>query len=113
VVDHVRRMGTRLKSRFEAMKEKFPIIGEVRGEGLMLGIEIVADRKSRRPFPPALRAGLNFDRIAYENGLIARCMGDVLGFSPPLIVNEKNVDEIADRCEISLKGLVTYLNSAG
>jgi 4-aminobutyrate--pyruvate transaminase len=113
VVDHVRRMGTRLKSRFEAMKEKFPIIGEVRGEGLMLGIEIVADRKSRRPFPPALQAGLNFDRIAYENGLIARCMGDVLGFSPPLIVNEKDVDEIADRCEISLKGLVTYLNSAG
>jgi len=81
----------------------------VRGSGLMLGIEIVADRDSRTPFDPALQAGLTFDQIAYDNGLIGRCMGDTLGFSPPLIVTEKDVDEIAERCEKSLKELQARL----
>ncbi|WP_119272535.1 aminotransferase [Taklimakanibacter deserti] len=109
VVAHVRKMGARLREHFDALAKKFPIIGDVRGAGLMLGIEIVADRESRTPFDPALQAGLTFDQIAYENGLIGRCMGDTLGFSPPLIVTEKDVDEIAERCEKSLKQLATYL----
>jgi 4-aminobutyrate--pyruvate transaminase len=109
VIAHVRKMGARLRGHFEAMAEKSPIVGDVRGAGLMLGIEIVADKKTRRPFPPARQAGMNFDRIAYDNGLIGRCMGDTLGFSPPLIVTEKDVDEIADRCAISLTALEHHL----
>ncbi|WP_119389022.1 aminotransferase [Taklimakanibacter lacteus] len=109
VVEHVRRMGARLRGHFEAMADRFPIIGDVRGAGLMLGIELVADRESRTPFDPALQAGLTFDQIAYDNGLIGRCMGDTLGFSPPLIVTEKDVDEIAERCEKSLKELHSRL----
>ena len=72
-------------------------------------IEIVADKESRTPFAPELQAGPTFDRIAYDNGLIARCMGDTLGFSPPLIVEEQDVDDIADRCEASLKMLESHL----
>jgi len=109
VVTHVRKMGARLRGHFDALAKKFPIIGDVRGAGLMLGIEIVADGESRTPFDPARQAGLTFDQIAYENGLIGRCMGDTLGFSPPLIVTEKDVDEIAERCEKSLKQLAAYL----
>jgi 4-aminobutyrate--pyruvate transaminase len=109
VVEHVRKTGARLRGHFEAMADRFPIIGDVRGSGLMLGIEIVADRDSRTPFDPALQAGLTFDQIAYDNGLIGRCMGDTLGFSPPLIVTEKDVDEIAERCEKSLKELQARL----
>ena len=111
IVDHVRRMGARLRGHFDGMASRFPIIGDVRGEGLMLGIEIVADRQKRTPFPPARQAGLTFDRIAYENGLIGRCMGDTLGFSPPLIVTESDVDEIAERCETSLKQLQSHLSN--
>jgi len=109
VVEHVRTMGARLRGHFDDMASRFPFIGDVRGEGLMLGIELVADRETRKPFDPALQAGLNFDRIAYENGLIGRCMGDTLGFSPPLIVTEKDVDDIAGLCEKSLKQLRTHL----
>ena len=109
VVPHVRKMGARLRGHFDALAKKFPIIGDVRGAGLMLGIEIVADHESRTPFDPALQAGLTFDQIAYDNGLIGRCMGDTLGFSPPLIVTEKDVDEIAERCETSLKQLAAHL----
>ncbi len=56
------------------------------------------DKATGMPFDPHLQVGMQFDRLAYENSLIARCMGDVLGFSPPLIVEEGDVDEIADRC---------------
>lgn len=111
VVEHVRAMGARLRGHFDDMAGRFPFIGDVRGEGLMLGIEIVADRETRTPFDPALQAGLAFDRIAYENGLIGRCMGDTLGFSPPLIVTEKDVDDIAELCEMSLKQLQVDLQS--
>jgi len=105
VVEHVRKMGARLKGHFEAMAQRYAMIGDVRGSGLMLGIELVADRATRTPFDPALQVGLTFDQIAYEHGLIGRCMGDTLGFSPPLIVTEKDVDQIAERCETSLKVL--------
>jgi 4-aminobutyrate---pyruvate transaminase len=109
IVTRVRAKGARLRSHFDALAKKFPIIGDVRGAGLMLGIEIVADRESRTPFDPALQAGLTFDQIAYENGLIGRCMGDTLGFSPPLIVTEGDVDDIAERTEKSLNQLQSYL----
>ncbi|PZM12986.1 aminotransferase [Rhizobium tubonense] len=105
IVDHVRRMGRLLRDRFEAIAETSPIVGEVRGSGLMLGIELVADKATRQPFAPARLVGATFDRIAYSNGLVARCMGDTLGFSPPLIIDEADVDEIANRCEVSLRAL--------
>ena len=105
LIEHVRKVGARLRARFEEMGRKSPIVGEVRGAGLMLGVELVADKKTRRPFPPARQVGLTFDRIAYDNGLIVRCMGDTLGFSPPLILTEKDVDEIAGRCATTLKAL--------
>lgn len=109
VVQHVRRVGGRLREHFETITKNSPIVGEVRGAGLMLALEIVADKAKRSPFPPGRQAGLTFDRFAYKNGLIARCMGDVLGFSPPLIVTEADVDEIAERCGDSLKQLEGYL----
>ncbi|CAM5775432.1 putative aminotransferase y4uB [Labrys miyagiensis] len=109
LVDHVRRMGARLRAHFEAMADRSPIVGQVRGAGLMLGIEIVADKRTKTPFDPSLQVGMQFDRLAYNNGLVARCMGDVLGFSPPLIVNEADVDEIADRVDRSLKQLEAHL----
>lgn len=111
VVSHVRAMGHLLKTHFEEMGRRSPIVGQVRGAGLMLGIELVEDKETGRPFSPQRKIGLAFDRIAYENGLVARCMGDVLGFSPPLIVNAQDVDEIARRFEISLHQLERVLEA--
>ena len=112
IVEHVRAMGARLRGHFERIAADSPIVGEVRGAGLMLGIELVADKATRMPLDPHLQVGMQFDRLAYENGLIARCMGDVLGFSPPLIVEEGDVDEIAERCATSLKQLERDLRVA-
>ena len=100
VVEHVRRMGTRLRSRFEGIGAASPIVGEVRGAGLMLGIEIVADKENAASkLAPGLQwgPGSPSNRIAYENGLVAPRATP--GFSPPLDrESDQDVDEIADRC---------------
>ncbi|PZM12976.1 aminotransferase [Rhizobium tubonense] len=103
--DHVKKVGKHLRARFEKTAETSLIVGEVRGAGLMLGIEIVKDKTTREPFPASKQVGAMFDRIAYKNGLIARCMGDVLGFAPPLILTEEEADELADIFDKSLKEL--------
>jgi 4-aminobutyrate--pyruvate transaminase len=109
VVPHVRKMGARLKGHFTELAREFDIIGDIRGEGLMLGIELVADRETRAPFAASFQAGPTFDRLAYANGLVGRCMGDTLGYAPPLIVGDTEVDEIADKTRTSLKQLMTHL----
>ena len=75
---------------------EFPIVGEVRGVGLMAAVEFVADPASKRRFDPALKVGARVSKAARERGLIARAMphGDILGFAPPLTVTREHIDEI-------------------
>jgi L-2,4-diaminobutyrate transaminase len=73
-----------------------PLVGEVRGVGLMAAREFVADKRRKERFDPALKVGARISAAALEQGLIARAMphGDILGFSPPLVVTPAEVDEI-------------------
>jgi 4-aminobutyrate--pyruvate transaminase len=96
VVEHVRAMGARLRGHLDQLAGS-PIVGEIRGAGLMLGVELVQNRETKTPFAPARGVGLSFDKLAYRNGLIVRCMGDTLGMAPPLIIQESDVDEIAEK----------------
>jgi 4-aminobutyrate--pyruvate transaminase len=95
VVAHVRKMGQRLRDGLQSASVGSRIVGQIRGAGLMIGVELVADPATHAPFPPALRVGAMFDEQAMANGLIIRPMGDIIGFSPPLIVGEYEVDEMA------------------
>ena len=83
VVTHVRQMGARLKSGLEAIAATSGIVGQVRGEGLMIGVELVADPASRTAFDPALKVGARFDEQALQNGFIIRAMGDTIGLCHP------------------------------
>ncbi|WNJ91538.1 aspartate aminotransferase family protein [Bosea sp. 685] len=96
VVSHVREMGARLKAGLEAIAARSDIVGQVRGEGLMIGVELVADPLTRAAFEPALKVGAMFDAQALQNGLIIRAMGDTIGFCPPLIINAAEIDETLD-----------------
>ncbi|TFV35381.1 aminotransferase class III-fold pyridoxal phosphate-dependent enzyme, partial [Bradyrhizobium niftali] len=84
----------RLKERFAQLE----IVGEVRGVGLLGAIEFVADRQTKRRFDPQLKVGARISKAARDRGLIARAMphGDILGFAPPLVVSESEIDEIVD-----------------
>ncbi len=103
VISHVRAMGARLKAGFEAIAARSAIIGQVRGEGLMIGVQLVADPATRTAFDPALKVGALFDTLALENGLIIRAMGDTIGFCPPLIITAAEIDETLDLFERTLR----------
>ncbi|GHG34649.1 aminotransferase [Paracoccus aerius] len=75
---------------------QMPIVGEVRGVGLMGAVEFVADREKKTRFDAGLKVGARISAAARARGLIARAMphGDILGFAPPLVVTREEVDQI-------------------
>jgi 4-aminobutyrate--pyruvate transaminase len=74
-----------------------PLIGDVRGVGLMCGLELVQSKSSRGGYAPAGRAGAIVDRHAKKRGLILRVIGDRVVFTPPLIIDEAEIDEMLRR----------------
>jgi len=103
-------MGTLLKSRLAGLMERFPFIGDVRGLGLLLAFELVADRHTMMPLPRALNAHDRLVEIAYENGLIIYSRRSRGGYSgdhflvcPPMIVTEAQIDEIMGMLIVSLE----------
>jgi adenosylmethionine-8-amino-7-oxononanoate aminotransferase len=107
--DNAERMGRLLKSGLEALAERNPVIGQVRGKGLLLAIELVADRDTREPFPADSQAALTLTDRAFEEGLIVYprrsihgLAGDHVLIAPPLIVTESQCQEILHRLEKAL-----------
>jgi len=81
--------------------QRYPFIGNVRGEGLLLAFELVADRASRAPLPRAMNAYAELVELAYQAGLIIYSRrsrggteGDHFLVCPPLITTPAQVDEI-------------------
>ena len=96
MIGHVQRVGPYLQKAIGALADH-PLVGEVRGVGLLTGIEMVANKDTREQFDPARKVGAIVDKHARANGLIARFVGDRIAFSPPLIITEAEVDQIAAR----------------
>ena len=94
LIEHAQRMGRRLLDRLRPV-ESSPIVGEVRGLGLLTGVEIVADRKTRAPFPDGRGSAL-VRRHCLEHGLIVRAISDTIALSPPLVISESEIDHVAD-----------------
>ena len=94
MIGHVQRVGPYMQQvlgRFAG----HPLIGDVRGVGLMTGMEMMADKATDTAFDPALGVGRIADKHARNNGLITRFIGDRVAFSPPLIITEEEVDDMA------------------
>jgi 4-aminobutyrate--pyruvate transaminase len=112
VVPHVRAVGAKLRKGLEAIAGTSRIVGDVRGAGLMFGVELAADPDSRTPFDPALKVGARFDGEALQNGLVIRPIGDIIAICPPLIIDDTGVDEILDRFDLTLRSLEAGLGMA-
>jgi adenosylmethionine-8-amino-7-oxononanoate aminotransferase len=91
---NARRQGERLRAGFERLAERYPVIGDVRGKGLLQGIEFVKDRrtKERLPAPPGF--GVLVGRRALANGLLCRFDPHWLAFGPALCVTAEQIDEM-------------------
>jgi adenosylmethionine-8-amino-7-oxononanoate aminotransferase len=73
-----------------------PLVGDVRGMGLLAGVEFVADRHTRTLLPGSLTAGKRVAAECRRRGLIVRPLGDVVGISPPLVITEEQIDALVD-----------------
>jgi alanine-glyoxylate transaminase/(R)-3-amino-2-methylpropionate-pyruvate transaminase len=94
--DNARRMGALLEERLEALKARCDVIGDFRGRGLMLGVELVKDRAAKTPAP---EEAARVAEVAKERGLIVGrggIFGNVLRINPPICVDSANVEFIAE-----------------
>ena len=110
-----RTVGAYFQARLKAAFGQLPIVGEVRGVGMLGAVEFVPDRSARKRFDPAHKVGARISAAARERGLIARAMphGDILGFAPPLVTTESEIDEIVDIAEKAVRHVMDELAKEG
>ena len=115
IVEHVAGLGTALRDTLAQAVEGSPIVGEVRGTGMLAAIEFVADPEKRLRFDAGLKVGARISAACLEGGLIARAMphGDILGFAPPLITTRDDMQEIAAIAQRSVARVTDQLLAEG
>jgi len=105
LLENARVVGAYLRERLGELQEKFPIIGDVRGMGLMQGMELVKDRKTRQPASEEMGRLMDLTR---DNGLIVGkggLYGNAVRFAPPLTCTRSDVDEAVRLLERSFSRL--------
>jgi 4-aminobutyrate aminotransferase len=104
LVENAARMGEYLMDRLRDWPARFPEVGEVRGLGLMIGIELIRDRETREKNP---RLRDRIVELAFERGLLILGAGDnSLRLSPPLVINREQCDFALDTLEECLRTAV-------
>jgi adenosylmethionine-8-amino-7-oxononanoate aminotransferase len=93
LVPRAGRLGRYLLDRLHGLAD-LPVVGEVRGLGLMAAVELVADRSTKAAFDPARRVGVEVCRRAQDEGLLLRSRGDVLTLAPPFVITESEIDRM-------------------
>ena len=98
LVENSAAMGEYLRDRLQKRLDDNPFVGEVRGAGLMIAVEFVADKKARRFFDPQTQAHRIVARKALEEGVLIRALpyGEINSFSPPLCITRSEIDETVD-----------------
>lgn len=105
IVEHCREIGIYFAQRMNKLAEKYHYVGDVRGTGLVYGIEFVKDKKTKEPYPEAVKAVI--DRCA-SKGLLTGSVGifgNVLRVAPPLVITQEQAEEGLDILEEVLESL--------
>ncbi len=120
LIANAREKGAELRRRLNALCEASPIVGDVRGRGLLQAIEIVADKDSKAMIPLELQAPTRIGALARERGLVLYTRrtsggkyGDWLMITPALIVDSAQIDEIVGRLAETLQAYADELRAAG
>ncbi len=112
IVARVRQLSPRLQDGLRRFADN-PVVGEVRGVGLIAGVELVADRASKAPFEPAGRVGGYFAERAQAHGLIIRNLMDVIAVCPPLVISEEEIDSLLERFGKALEDTASWVEHEG
>jgi len=102
IVGHVRRVAPRLQAGLQRFANH-PLVGQARGLGLIGALELAEDPAARKPFDPKRGVGAYLVRRAQAHGLILRVLGgDVIAFSPPLVISEPEIDFMLEKAGLAL-----------
>ncbi|MDB5366045.1 MAG: aspartate aminotransferase family protein [Rhodospirillales bacterium] len=114
LVEKAATVGAHLQAKLHAAFDDHPLVGEVRGVGMMGAIEFVADRVKKQRFDPALKVGPRIAAQCLQNGMIARAMPhqDTLGLAPPLVTTTDEIDEIVAIAARSVQEVADQLKRA-
>ncbi len=112
IVARSKRLGPVLQSVLGRLKSH-PLVGDVQGAGLILGMELMRDGEQRIPFDAALKVGARVDDAAKRHGLILRVVGDRLVFAPPLVIEAAEIEEIGERLHRALDDVADDLAREG
>ncbi|MGY0195222.1 aminotransferase class III-fold pyridoxal phosphate-dependent enzyme [Leptothrix sp. BB-4] len=107
VPGHAGRVGAHLQQRLADFTERFDCVGDVRGIGLMAGIEMVSDKAARTPVTRSSDLPQRVAREAYRRGLMVRISGPNLILSPPLVISREEVDFLVDTLIASFEAVDT------
>lgn len=110
LIENAEAVGGYFKARLLELAERHAMIGDVRGLGLLLGVELVRGRESKEPFPPAWGVGKRVGAATLERGLVSYpgagtadgVAGDHLLYAPPLVITREQVDEVVGILDESL-----------
>jgi putrescine aminotransferase len=108
LVQRAHDMGLQLREKLHAALDDHPLVGEIRGVGLIGAIELTADKRTRRFFEKRGRVGTICRDACIENNLIMRAVRDTMVFSPPLIISEPEIDLLVERIAKAID--LTYQN---
>ena len=111
LTENARESGAYLQSQFHHAFDNHPLVGEVRGAGLLCALEFVADKSKKTRFYADWKIGAKVSAACLEQKLIARALphGDILGFAPPLTITKTEVDEIVRRTTAALNSVADQL----
>ncbi len=112
ILGHVRGLIPLFEKRL-AKLGAHPLVGEVRNSGLVAGIELVANKKTRASFDPACGVGAACTKFLEGHGAISRALGDTLALCPPMVIKEDELNALFDRIEKALDDTEGWVGKEG
>lgn len=110
IVEHVNTVGAHMQAKLRERFLNHPLVGEVRGIGMVAAIELVADKAAKKNFEPSAKVGPRLAKLGESEGVILRGLAnDTIAFSPPLIMKADEVDEMVERTGRALDSLAVQL----
>ena len=102
LVENAAVVGAYFKEQLEGLMGDHPIVGDVRGLGMIVAAELVSDRETKASFSPELKIADRLNESFRNSGLLYRMSGDIMSMNPPLCITRDEVDEIVHAIDLAL-----------